>query len=1706
MDPAQYPQHEIDSTQHQHYPELDIDTILSARMDDMRLKYQAELDAFKSSLESQFTAATQQSHVENGLLLEELTRLRGIERAAMEPDIEMAEVHKRTRDPRPRPRPAQPTTKDPRTVPKPASPGTRITVPTPVAPTTPRRSSGASSRSKSTPEVHRLSPNQPQVPPSMSAPEVPCSSPGALSTPSPQTKNKKRPGEYQLFAADIEKDAQTFKTTFQYHIRFIWGCLDAARAPSSASPEAVKEFVLQFQHMDMKDLSTTGQSGRNIIDPTGIKIGVSIQEAILTKNKILSAFFKLEESALLHVSSYLAKLGIAVWAPDFSQTVYSLYNMAMRMCAIDTFRFLVAGRHYDFLRPNGSFVNDSNLLTRIYDHFVHHYMFNKWKVEIRTPGGNENAAERNRGIQGRIRLHESRVTYLEGAGAPGRVRLMFAVKATSDDESTPRGPRVLAREERSADADQLIRTVDKLIVQDLIEAGKKGPAKNRLRRVAPSVIERNPSLFPEIPKEMPIQYYDATWFNNRSPHDRAKLGAKLIVALVPNSAAFFSGRGDDALSVEALTEKYGPEVFKNYALDYPTDYPTAVKATSGTKSGRAGDPASDDDGESVGSRDSTDESDGASAGSFIENDEGVDDYDEQAFRPEGEIVTNSYDMDLEAEIFDGPDSDDELITKVGSATNPTTLSDGAPDVEEMEATEVTERKVGDHYPPDDLPDHRGPYFAHDKAKLVQRDYKDVDGNLIAPHELYSKLTEGTLVLVTVSLVTYVITNQKSEKGEAKADRKVYHVLVDRLKILDHGDGEAWNPPIPALPERRYYSPATPKRGRDVAAEMALLGNVSKAVQGLYLSRAVHPGSSQAARVLLNTGAASFSPGYLRSSSFIARRLANGLTAVTQMPPKRNPIWDYFVKGELQNSSHSKAYCRFCMKHHLGLNHPSNQGTVGMANLEWNEATFVQARADAGSVLGVKDSMIAHLIGANPCPYAMPEAQKHAKKIKNGKAPATDSADDGSDNEQPMKKRKLFCKVENLMKQTELQVFRGLNIPFNKDEVARIQQQFLRATVSANLLFRWTENPEIIKLMIMFRATACGVIPSREVISGRLLDAASAEVEKTLQGALKGQNVVLSTDSWKDDSRNSITGVNVVTSTHSYLVDLIKSNGHHKDGAAMCIAFEGMVDNTESKYGCIVVLFCCDNDGGSQRGWKDIGAKRTWIFVVPCGAHQGHLILGDYFTVNEDAAEIVEMATVLVGWILSHDRVCKIFDAAQYAKNFAILVYLVANLTCWTTHYLAFRRLLLLKVPLWYAAYLQHEEIVAAQVGAEKNAKAKAKMTAMANEQCDVIESNDFWTGLETLVDDIEPICYATNINQADRMRAEQVLLSFAGVFHHFQAHKNKVVSKGMCARIEKCWAALDQLFFTFCLILNPYEVLKRFGDKAGLNVFVLSAELMTLYRHVQSRPSTSPIVEGERESKERQVSEAFLHYLRGTGDFAPWEANKETFGRDNGNDPMKVWEQLKACPDIVELANFTLLLLGLVVNQASNKCSFSDLKIKKTRLRNRLGILKLEKMSKLGSSIRTEHLQEGLIDERKPRNVHEANKAASLISVPRYSDVLETADGDGEEETQLKLVKSAVSWRADVSKWKAASNKPADSDEGDTDDEELPTPGTRRPTKIFPRSLDLLFGGVVRRAVGKPPPAQFTREVLMMELLAAEESDEEPDDGALPGSEDEYTP
>ncbi|KAJ7812198.1 hypothetical protein B0H14DRAFT_2605916 [Mycena olivaceomarginata] len=92
-------------------------------------------------------------------------------------------------------------------------------------------------------------------------------------------------------------------------------------------------------------------------------------------------------------------------------------------------------------------------------------------------------------------------------------------------------------------------------------------------------------------------------------------------------------------------------------------------------------------------------------------------------------------------------------------------------------------KLATYTPARMLPEVEGPLFALDKAQLRQHDYRDADGNLIAAHE-------------------------------------IYHVLADKLRVPDHGDGELFVPTVPPMPERR--EPRTPaKRARDDAAGLGV---------------------------------------------------------------------------------------------------------------------------------------------------------------------------------------------------------------------------------------------------------------------------------------------------------------------------------------------------------------------------------------------------------------------------------------------------------------------------------------------------------------------------------------------------------------------------------------------------------------------------------------------------------------------------------------------------------------------------------------------------------------------------------------------------------------------------------------------------------------------------------------------------------------------
>lgn len=76
--------------------------------------------------------------------------------------------------------------------------------------------------------------------------------------------------------------------------------------------------------------------------------------------------------------------------------------------------------------------------------------------------------------------------------------------------------------------------------------------------------------------------------------------------------------------------------------------------------------------------------------------------------------------------------------------------------------------MGATYDPNLLPDHKGSYFQHPKAKLIQLDYRDINKKLIAPWKTYEALKPGTVVLVDAVVNCWKIQIGKDKDKFRKA--------------------------------------------------------------------------------------------------------------------------------------------------------------------------------------------------------------------------------------------------------------------------------------------------------------------------------------------------------------------------------------------------------------------------------------------------------------------------------------------------------------------------------------------------------------------------------------------------------------------------------------------------------------------------------------------------------------------------------------------------------------------------------------------------------------------------------------------------------------------------------------------------------------------------------------------------------------------------
>jgi hypothetical protein len=188
------------------------------------------------------------------------------------------------------------------------------------------------------------------------------------------------------------------KSAMLMHVRLLWGLIDK-NVPSDPPKSLIKDFALRFSTQNLVD----GQRhGPQIIPPSLVKIGTHLITGV--GSKTAAQYRRIEEHILSYIQGYLARFGMKIWCPDLRQSPYSLYNSACRIIALDTFKQALVCHAYTHLKPNTSYVQDVELLGKMYDHWVHYYFYKRYLKECKLPGSVQAADETNPTYQNRKRV------------------------------------------------------------------------------------------------------------------------------------------------------------------------------------------------------------------------------------------------------------------------------------------------------------------------------------------------------------------------------------------------------------------------------------------------------------------------------------------------------------------------------------------------------------------------------------------------------------------------------------------------------------------------------------------------------------------------------------------------------------------------------------------------------------------------------------------------------------------------------------------------------------------------------------------------------------------------------------------------------------------------------------------------------------------------------------------------------------------------------------------------------------------------------------------------------------------------------------------------------------------------------------------------------------------------------------------------------
>ncbi|KAI0090050.1 ribonuclease H-like domain-containing protein, partial [Irpex rosettiformis] len=248
-----------------------------------------------------------------------------------------------------------------------------------------------------------------------------------------------------------------------------------------------------------------------------------------------------------------------------------------------------------------------------------------------------------------------------------------------------------------------------------------------------------------------------------------------------------------------------------------------------------------------------------------------------------------------------------------------------------------------------------------------------------------------------------------------------------------------------------------------------------------------------------------------------------------------------------------------------------------------------------------------------------------------------------------------------------------------------------------------------------------------------------------------------------------------------IVALEDNSANRKTGDNLLAMIYDKIQYIEHHFDIRIVSFVSDSGGESKKARRLLATKQPDLVVLPCYAHQQ-----------------------VISWLRSKTYVLAQLQIFQEHSNPGVLPKSVvrAVLTRWTSHFLAYQRLLFLRPYIMTMVQQDSNASESQIITGSSSAKAKAV------EIISYLNDDKFWSAVKQMELHLEPFAYATNITQSDKAQLDSVLLVFTLLYNRFEHFptttvSDKIVVETICNSINTRWEASDQDVFIATVILNP---------------------------------------------------------------------------------------------------------------------------------------------------------------------------------------------------------------------------------------------------------------------------------------------------------------